>query len=126
MKDYRIVVDTKEFQQKILDYIGSDKIDEMIINSVFANSSECKSAAIYGMTIASMLMSSCELMAITNAEDSKTINDIETMTENSNMYINLKNLVERFIKIDEEYNHEPWNLEQIIANINMIIPVEIK
>lgn len=33
-------------------------------------------------------------------------------------------LVERFIKIDKEYNGRPWNIRQILANINMIIPVE--
>ena len=52
--------------------------------------------------------------------------DIEIMTENPNKYVNLKELVERFIEVDEYYNHEPWNLEQIIANINIIVPVEIK
>ena len=36
----------------------------------------------------------------------------------------IRDLVERFIDIDKEYNGEPWNIKQIIANINMIIPVE--
>lgn len=52
--------------------------------------------------------------------------DIEIMTENPNMYVNLKDLTERFIRIDEEYNHEPWNLEQILANVRMIGTIEIK
>ena len=36
----------------------------------------------------------------------------------------IKELVERFIEIDKEYNSEPWNIKQILANINIIIPVE--
>lgn len=60
-----------------------------------------------------------------NVDDSTKI-DIEIMTENPNMYVNLKELVERFIEIDEYYNHEPWNLQQIIANINICGAEEFK
>ena len=38
--------------------------------------------------------------------------------------IPIKELVERFIEIDKEYNGEPWNIKQILANINIIVPVE--
>ena len=58
--------------------------------------------------------------------DDSTKIDIEIMTENPNMYVNLKELVERFIEIDEYYNHEPWNLQQIIANINICGAEEFK
>ena len=33
-------------------------------------------------------------------------------------------LVERFVEVDKEFHGEPWNIKQILANINMIIPVE--
>ena len=36
----------------------------------------------------------------------------------------IKDLVERFIEVDKEYNGEPWNIKQILANINIITPVE--
>ena len=49
--DYKVVVDTKEFQQKVLDYIDSDDIDKMISNTVFADKPECKSAIIHGMLL---------------------------------------------------------------------------
>ena len=62
--DCKIVVDTNEFQQKVLDYINSDDIDKMISNTVFADKPECKSAIIHGMSIASMLTSACELMYV--------------------------------------------------------------
>ncbi len=62
--DCKIVVDTNEFQQKVLDYISSDDIDKMISNTVFADKPECKSAIIHGMLIASMLTSACELMYV--------------------------------------------------------------
>ena len=38
--------------------------------------------------------------------------------------IPIKELVERFIEIDKEYNGELWNIKQILANINIIVPVE--
>lgn len=63
-KDCRIVVDVREFQQKVLDYINSGELDKMISNTVFANNPECKSAIIHGMAIASMITSECELIGI--------------------------------------------------------------
>ena len=43
-----------------------------------------------------------------------------------NKYVNLKELILRFTEIDEYYNHEPWSLNQILANINLLVPVEIE
>lgn len=42
----------------------------------------------------------------------------------SDKTIPIKDLVERFIKIDSTYNGELWNIRQILSNINIIIPVE--
>lgn len=36
----------------------------------------------------------------------------------------IKDLVERFIDIDKVYNGELWNICQILANIDMIVPAE--
>lgn len=33
-------------------------------------------------------------------------------------------LVKRFIEVDKEFKGEPWNILQILANINIIVPVE--
>ena len=38
--------------------------------------------------------------------------------------IPISELVERFVEVDKEFHGEPWNIKQILANINMIIPVE--
>ena len=32
----------------------------------------------------------------------------------------IKDLVERFIEVDKEYNGEPWNIKQILANSNIL------
>ena len=63
-----------------------------------------------------------------NKEDieKETKKRIEKLTKDDNLYVNLSELVERFVEVDEYYNHEPWNLLQILSNINMIIPIEIK
>lgn len=71
--NYKIVIDVREFQQKVLDYISSEEIDKMIRNTVFDGSPECKSAIIHGMAIASMLTSYCELIAIGSKCDENTI-----------------------------------------------------
>ena len=57
--------------------------------------------------------------------DDSTRIDIEIMTSNSNRYVNLKELTERFVEIDEYYNHEPWNLTQILANIRIMGSIEV-
>ena len=36
----------------------------------------------------------------------------------------IRKLVERFIEMGKWYNGEPWDIMQILANINMITPVE--
>lgn len=38
--------------------------------------------------------------------------------------IPVQDLVERFIEIDKAFGGEPWNIQQILANIDMIIPLE--
>ena len=42
----------------------------------------------------------------------------------TNKTIPIKELVKRFIEIDKEYNGEHWNIKQILANIDIIIPIE--
>lgn len=91
--DYRIVIDIKEFQQKVLDYISSDEIDKMISNTVFADKPECKSVVIHGMVIASMLTSCCELMYAREYKEEEKImlsaSDAKSKTQNNiNEYAN--------------------------------------
>ena len=43
---------------------------------------------------------------------------------NTNKTVPISDLIERFIEIDKEFEGRPWNILQILANINMIIPVE--
>lgn len=50
---------------------------------------------------------------------------IKRLEEDYGKYIPLQDLVERFVEIDEEYNGEPWNLLQILANISLLVPVDI-
>ena len=76
------VIDAQEFQQKVLDYISSDELDEMINNTVFVGKPECKSAIAHGMAIASMLTSTCESMHI---KDNK--NGEKLMEENNKINI---------------------------------------
>lgn len=43
---------------------------------------------------------------------------------NDNKTIPIAELVERMVEIDKEFNGQPWNILQILMNIDMIIPLE--
>ena len=43
---------------------------------------------------------------------------------NDNKTIPVAELVERTVKIDKEFNGRPWNILQILTNMNMIVPLE--
>ena len=60
-----------------------------------------------------------------NVDMDKETKDLLEEMKRSNGYISIAELVERFEEIDEYYNHESWNLKQILSNINIIIPVKI-
>ena len=63
MKDKSIFIDNREFQEKVIDCIVSNKIDRYFNNSVFAELTDnqiYKQAMIYGMVTASMMTSMCE------------------------------------------------------------------
>ena len=51
--------------------------------------------------------------------------DEEELNERRDEYLNIGDIVDRFKHIDEVYNHSPWNLEQIFANLNILMGKEI-
>ena len=48
----------------------------------------------------------------------------EQILKEGNTLVAKKDLVERFCEVDREYNGSPWNLLQILANINILIGEE--
>ena len=82
----KILIDSTEFQQKVLDYISSCEIDKMIDATVFKDSQECKQAIIHGMVIASMLTSRCKQIEINKVIDMKKciVLEIENKTDFEN------------------------------------------
>lgn len=64
MDNYKVLIDSTELQQKILDYIASKEFDKMVDFTVFKDNSQCRMAIIYGMSIASMLTCRCESFCI--------------------------------------------------------------
>lgn len=64
------------------------------------------------------------LMSTGLYEDSDSDMFYEKRMMRSDKAIPIKDLVERFIGVDKELNGEPWNIRQILTNIDMIIPVE--
>ena len=43
---------------------------------------------------------------------------------NTNKTVQMSDLIERFIEIDKEFEGKPGKILQILASINMIIPVD--
>ena len=43
---------------------------------------------------------------------------------NDNKTIPVTELVERMVNIDMEFNGRPWNILQILTNIDMIVPLK--
>ena len=72
---------------------------------------------------------------MTNQEAIEYLKSTELYDKNENFFyekrmldtdktIFIEDLVKRFIEIDKKFNGRPWNIMQILTNINMIIPIE--
>lgn len=57
-------------------------------------------------------------------EGDSSLFDEEEMLK-GNKYVPLRDVVERFVDIDRYYRGEPWNIKQILKNLNMIQPIEL-
>ena len=68
----KILIEPKEFQQKILDCVLTDEINKMFESTYFStkeNASDCKAAMIHGMIMASLLTSSCKTYVVNKEEN---------------------------------------------------------
>ena len=64
----KLLVDTSEYQKRVLDCIGSEEIDKFFGSTMFAGLPESnmyKQAMIHGMIIASMMTSQCNHVVVT-------------------------------------------------------------
>lgn len=55
-------------------------------------------------------------------EYDKEVNDFLKKMKSEKGYIYISELAERFKEVDDYYNHKPWNLLQILSNINIFVP----
>lgn len=59
---------------------------------------------------------------MSDKEYEKDLNDLkEQILKDGDTLVSKRDLVERFCEIDREYNGSPWNLLQILTNINILI-----
>lgn len=54
------------------------------------------------------------------------LNRLLVKMKSGNGYVSVSDLAERFEEIDKEYKSEPWNLMQILTNINIFIPADVE
>ena len=88
----RRLIDPTEFQQKVLDYIGSDELNKMIDSTVFKSNSECKNAIVHGMVIASMLTCRCESIYV--KEETKSM--YENLVFTKPYFLNKEKVIDEF------------------------------
>lgn len=63
---------------------------------------------------------------MTDKEYKKLLKEYITgLCDDKNIYINLADLVKRLEMTDKEYESSPWNLLQILANVNQIEKLKI-
>jgi len=65
--DYKVLIDSSEFQTNILNYIGTNEFENMFQNTIFStfsDSQQYKNAIIQGMMIASMLTCKCKPLCV--------------------------------------------------------------
>lgn len=77
MKDVMILINSNEFQGKILDFINSEELDKCINSSVYSLNKDAKGAIIYGMTLASMQTCRCQQYLV-------SVKELETPLEGTN------------------------------------------
>ena len=53
------------------------------------------------------------------ARDDRTLELIKKLKD-TDAYIYIPDLIDRFVKIDDLYHSAPWNLKQILSNINIV------
>ena len=58
-------------------------------------------------------------------EYEKDLNELrEQILKEGNVLVTKRDLLERFCEMDKEYNGEPWNLLQILSNIDVLVGEE--
>lgn len=67
--DYKVLIDSQEFQSKVLDFIDSTEFNTLFRSSVFNTCNEYenkknKGAIIHGMMLASMMTSKCKPLCV--------------------------------------------------------------
>ena len=63
--NHRILIDTQEFQSKILDLIGSEEFDRQFATTIFntyENQQQYRQAMMHGMLLAGIMTCKCELL----------------------------------------------------------------
>lgn len=61
--EHKILIDSSELQNRVLECIFSDEVDKFFSATVFASNPEsqaCRQAMIHGMVIASMMACQCD------------------------------------------------------------------
>lgn len=99
---YVILFNTSEFQQRILDCITSDEINNFYNNTIFSDDPKCKQAMIHGMILASMMTSKCSYTFTKvidkcsddkksrKEQENKSIPNVLLDDENAKLFINDK------------------------------------
>ena len=73
----RLLIDSSEFQKRVMKCITTEEVDKFFSHTVFADDPKCRQAMIHGMCIAAMLTSDCSPIVVNfvSAKDGDTDNE---------------------------------------------------
>ena len=77
--DQRILIDSSEFQKRVMKCITTEEFDKFFDNAVFVDDPKCRQAMIHGMCIAAMLTSDCNPMVVNFVSTKDGGNDNENV-----------------------------------------------
>lgn len=108
--NYLTLIDSKEFQTKVLDYITSEDFDEAFNNTIFADKQECKGAMLHGMCMAAILTSKCKSLVVIPSGSVLTKEQTEALYEFAKTPVDID---EKFL---EKFNSIGCTSFQLTAN----------
>lgn len=87
--NYLTLIDSKEFQAKVLDYIFSEDFDKAFNNTIFAGKQECKEAMLHGMCMAAVLTYKCKSLVAIHSGSVLTKEQTDAIYELAKMPIDI-------------------------------------
>ena len=99
MEDVLILINSNEFQSKILDFINSEELDKFIDTSIYSDNKDARGAIIFGLSLAASQTCRCQQYLVSKKELDKSEN-VPTEKRGNNMTV--KELIDKLKEFPED------------------------